>query len=310
MTLRRNLPLTLIAALALLVAAAPASAATPASYLRSTQNADGGFGMTRAGASGEFATGWALLGLAAAGQNPRDVRVGRRSGIDYLRANMRAVRDIGEIERTILVVRAAGLSPRRFAGRDLVREVMRRQRAGGTISGYVSYTSFGIMALRAGGLSASSRTVRRAAAWLARQQNADGGFSVRARGGASTIDDTGYVIQALAAAGRGSTRGVRRAASFIAARQNADGGFPLSPGAASNAQSTAYAVQGLVAARRNIAFIRRGGRTPTAYLESLTQRDGVVRYSRTTVQTPVWVTAQALAAISRKPFPLRPVRRR
>jgi hypothetical protein len=34
-----------------------------------------------------------------------------------------------------------------------------------------------------------------------------------------------------------------------------------------------------------------------------------VRYSRTSRQTPVWVTGQALAAIARKPFPLAAVRR-
>ena len=33
---------------------------------------------------------------------------------------------------------------------------------------------------------------------------------------------------------------------------------------------------------------------------------GKVRYSRTSAQTPVWVTAQALAALARKPFPLAP----
>ena len=36
---------------------------------------------------------------------------------------------------------------------------------------------------------------------------------------------------------------------------------------------------------------------------------GAVRYSRTSAQTPVWVTAQALAALARKPFPLAPVPR-
>ena len=34
-----------------------------------------------------------------------------------------------------------------------------------------------------------------------------------------------------------------------------------------------------------------------------------MRYSRTSTQTPVWVTAQALAALEGKPFPLRPAPR-
>src|SRR4029453_5803048 len=35
-----------------------------------------------------------------------------------------------------------------------------------------------------------------------------------------------------------------------------------------------------------------------------------VRYSRTSRQTPVWVTAQALTALARRPFPIRPRRSR
>ncbi len=98
---------------------------------------------------------------------------------------------------------------------------------------------------------------------------------------------------------------MRRAASFLVRRQNGDGGFSLAPGSGSNSQSTAWAVQGLVAAGRTIGKVRRkGARNPIAYLESLTAPDGAVRYSRTSSQTPVWVTAQALTALSRKPFPI------
>ena len=54
---------------------------------------------------------------------------------------------------------------------------------------------------------------------------------------------------------------------------------------------------------------RNGARSPIAYLRSLVTPSGKVRYSRTSAQTPVWVTAQALAALARKPFPLAPVPR-
>ncbi|MCW3010541.1 MAG: Prenyltransferase/squalene oxidase, partial [Solirubrobacterales bacterium] len=96
-------------------------------------------------------------------------------------------------------------------------------------------------------------------------------------------------------------------ARFLARRQNADGGFPLSPGGSSNSQSTAWAVQGLVAAGRDVSGVRRdGSRTPLGYLQSLTAPDGSVQYSRTSRQTPVWVTAQALTAFAKRPFPVLP----
>jgi hypothetical protein len=70
-------------------------------------------------------------------------------------------------------------------------------------------------------------------------------------------------------------------------------------------------VQGLIAAGRDPARVRRGGsRSPLAYLRSLVESNGAVRYSRTSAQTPVWVTAQALTALAGKALPLSPAPRR
>ena len=196
----------------------------------------------------------------------------------------------------MLVVRAAGQNPRRFGGRNLIADIMRHRRRDGSFDGYVSYTSFAILALRRSGVSASSGTIRTAARWLERHQNSDGGFNVGGRG-ASGIDDTGYAAQALAR-GRAAAapRAPRRASSPAsrarrAASRSARGGAP-------NAQSTAYAVQGLVAAGGHERAVRRG----QAYIRSLTEPNGLVRYSRTGRQTPVWVSAQALLALHRRPF--------
>ena len=160
----------------------------------------------------------------------------------------------------------------------------------------MSYTSFAIFALRRSGVSRSSGTIRGAARWLERHQNADGGFNVGGRG-ASGIDDTGYAAQALAAAGRARHRAAPRRL-VPGPRAEAPGRLPAQRGGAPNAQSTAYAVQGLVAAGGHEAAVRRG----QAYLRSLTEPNGLVRYSRTSRQTPVWVSAQALLALHRRTF--------
>ena len=297
-----------------LTAAPPAEAArgtsAPLHYLTRAQNADGGFGAAAGQRSAGLTTGWAALGLAAAGRNPLDVRHGSRSVIAYLEAHVKDVSDLGEIERTVLVLSAAGRSPRSFGGRDLVGEIRRAQSRSGAFAGRVNTTAFAVLALRAAGWSARARPVRKAVAWIARQANPDGGFNFAGRGGASGIDDTGAAVQALAAGGRRGSAVVKRAVRFIEGAQNADGGFPLQAGAASNAQSTAWAVQALLAARRDPDRVRRrGSRTPLAYLRSLTGAGGAVRYSRTSPQTPVWVTGQALTALARKPFPLAAVPR-
>ena len=146
--------------------------------------------------------------------------------------------------------------------------------------------------------------------WLAGQANPDGGYNFAGRGGPSGADDTGSALQGLVAAGMRGTRVVRRAAAWLAGRQNPDGGFSLQ-GGASNAQSTAWAIQGLIAAGRDPdAVRRRGSRSAIGYLRSLVTPSGAIRYSRTSAQTPVWVTAQALVALAGKAFPLAPPGRR
>jgi prenyltransferase beta subunit len=106
------------------------------------------------------------------------------------------------------------------------------------------------------------------------------------------------VVEALRAAGvRG--RPIRRALSFLLRYRNRDGGFELTPGRGSDAQSTAWAIQ---------AFLAAGKMPPRgafAYLKRLQRPDGSFRYSSRYTTTPVWVTAQVLPALARKPFPLR-----
>ena len=290
---------------------APAHAADAAqtravAYLARAQNPDGGFGSDRGRASDPLYASWAVMGIAATGRDPRTVKRGGRSGVDYLVRSIGRIRSLPDIERVILALQAGRRSPRSVGGRNLVAELAGKRRRNGSFGGLVNQTAFGILALRAGGRPRSDRAIRAAAGWLAGQHNADGGFNFAGRGGPSGIDDTAAALMGLVAAGKRSTRTVSRAAAFLAARQNADGGLPLTPGGASNAQSTAWAIQAFVAAGRDPARVRRrGSRSPLAYLRSLQGSTGAVRYSRTRTQSPVWVTAQALTGLARKPFPIR-----
>lgn len=288
-------------------AAAPA-AVKAARYVSGAQNSDGGFGPAPGQSSSALHTGWAALGLAAAGHNPRDPGRRAKTSIDYIRAHVAQIDDIGDIERTLLVLRAAGLPPR-IGGRDLLAQLLKRRQANGSIGGTVDHTAFGIFALRASGRSTKSREVRAAAAWLLSAQNDDGGYGF-SKSAASDVDDTGTVLQALAASGRRGSPAVGRAVQYLRRAQRPDGGFGQMSSAASNAQSTAWAVQGLIAVGRDPGKFKRGSRSPIAYLVSLQSPNGSIRYSRTSAQTPVWVTAEALTALKGRAFPLRPVARK
>ena len=302
------LTLVLVAGLAYGTAVAAASVRQGARYVERAQNTDGGFGGAPGQRSNELITGWALLGLEASGRHPLDVRRSGHSPFDFVRPRTRAA-DIGELERTILAVRGARLSARRFGGQNLLARLLSQQRRDGSFDRLVNLTSFGILALRAAGHGPGSRAVRRASGWLARRQNRDGGFSVSG-GGTSDVDDTGAAVQALAASGKRNGRRVRRALTYMRRAHNPDGGFGQFSRSRSNAQSTAWAVQALIAAHVDPGrFGGRGRRSPIRFLRSLQQRNGSFRYSRTSTQTPVWVTAQAIVALERQAFPLHPVRR-
>ena len=307
---------TLLAALLVPVLAAnPQAAGAAASakskalkYVEAAQNVDGGFGGAPRQSSSSLFTGWVALGIAAAGENPRDVHRGKATPISYTRGHLPNASDVGELERTILMLRAAGVSAQSFGRRDFVAQLKALRRPDGSWERLADHTAFGILALRAGGASPSA--LRTSALWLERQQNPDGGFGFGQKGGSSDADDTGSSIQALVSVGRGRKPAVRKAVAYLRKAQNADGGFGQMKQDDSNAQSTSWAVQGLVAARVNPNSLRRNGHTPISYITSLQQANGAVRYSRTSAQSPVWVTGQALTALSRKPFPVLAPKRR
>jgi energy-coupling factor transport system substrate-specific component len=308
----RAAALALIAVAAAAIGAgalAPARASaggTPTGYLLSAQHRDGGFGSSPGAASSTLYSGWAALGLAAEGHNPQDVSHSGRSLLAYIRASAAGATDIGSVERTILVARAAGVSASSFGAVNLIARLQNAVRANGSVAGQVNLTAFAVLALRGAGIAPRASTYR----WLTAQQDADGGFNFASRGGASDVDDTGAALEALASAGSQAAGARHAAVGFLRSQQDRDGGFAADLGGSSDAQSTAWAIQGLLAAGVNPSTLHRGGAvSPFAYLRSLIGADGHVNYARGDDQTSVWVTGEALMALARKPLPLSAVPR-
>jgi energy-coupling factor transport system substrate-specific component len=262
--------------------------AAPVRYLAGAQNPDGGFGLARGQPSSQLASAWVVIGLAAAGRKPASVTRDGHSAVGWIGSHLGQIQDAGDTERTILALAAAraplgGLSARLDSD----------QRGDGSVSGQVNLTSFAILAWRAAG---ERRGVGAGAAWLARQQNHDGGFSFATRGDPSDIDDTAAAVEALVAADIHGAP-LRRARAYLESQQQHDGGFPLEPGGAANSQSTAWGAQAL------LALGAPAGRA-LAYLRARTGPTGAVEYAPGVVQTPVWVTAEALAALAGRPLPI------
>jgi hypothetical protein len=298
-------PLAAVALVAVLGGAAvrpvAAEAATAAGWLAASQSHDGGFGAARGQPSSPAMTGWAMLGLEAAGRNPLDLRQGGSTPVSYLREEIDRLRSVGDLERTILALDGAGLDPHRFAGRDLVAELRDRRSADGSVDGQVNLTAFYVLALRSAGVDPGR--LGRAARWLRSAQNRNGGWGIQPRA-PSEADSTGAALQALAAA-RAEKKAIAEGARFLRRSQARGGGFALAGTGVVNAQSTAWAIQGLVASGSPGGAIRDA----LGYLGSLREPDGHYRYSASSDQTPVWVTAQALLAVERQALPLEAVAR-
>lgn len=276
-------------------------------YLVSAQKVDGGYGAQAGAASTELYTGWTAIGLAAAGRSPLSVEKNGQSVADGLRAGVgsiggaRSFSAVGAIERTIIALHACGLPAGSLDGKDLAADLATYRKSDGSFAEEAILTAFGIFALRALGHQTSDPVVQAAGRWLARQQNADGGFSFGTKGDPSDVDDTAAAMQGLAASGVHAAGRLAKATAFMHHVENRDGGFPLQPGEESNAQSTAWAIQGLIAAGEPPS---EGGRSPIDYVESLVASNGSIEYAKGVVQAPVWVTGEALAALARRPLPI------
>ena len=280
----RRLIGTLVAAFVLTGAAAASPASDAVRYLESRQHADGGFAEPgRAPTPG--LTAWAVIGLRAAGRPPAALEEARA----YLERSEAALVTATDVEMALVAQAAVGRS-----APELVRRLRAMEREGGLIGSTLNATIWGVIALRAAGEDVRRATVRT----LLRAQRRSGGWGWSQRA-APDSNDTAAAIQALrAVAVRG--RPIERGLAFLARHRNRDGGFELGAGRGSDAQSTAWAIQAYVAAGR------RPPASAFAYLRRLQRADGSVRYSARYSVTPVWVTSQVLAALARKPFPLRP----
>ena len=275
----------LLAVLAALVLAGSAGAGVRQGvlYLESRQTAGGGF--AEPGRSAEVGlTAWTSLGLRAAGAWPSR----RDAAADFLVGRTDA--SATDLELRIMALAALGRGTGSLADR-----LAGLRHTNGRIGPALNSTIWGILALRAAGRPAPRTSVRYVLAHQAR----GGGWSWR-RGLQPDSNDTAAAVQALRAAGVSkSSPALRRALAYLRRLQNRDGGFELTSGRGSDAPSTAWAIQAFVAAGR------APGKAAFGYLGRLQRRNGSYRYSGRYGTDPVWTTAQVVAALARRPFPIR-----
>jgi hypothetical protein len=293
----------------------PALAGAPEAlaWLRARQNADGGFAADSGGASDPSATVEAIFAGVAGGQDPAAWTQSGNTPISFLESKADStLAKPGDNAKLILAVVAAKRNPRSFGGVDLVASLESKLDPSGVYGGAKTGTVFeqtlAILALKA---------VRRpipvlAVDWLTGLQLGDGSWSWNGdtTPGSGDSNTTALAVQALVAAGgqgeAGSKARVVKALGYLHGIQNKDGGFPYqkpsAQGSDTDANSTAYVMQAIIAAGGDPAGAdwTVGGNTPLSALAALQLKSGAFTWQNATPADNFLATTQAVPALAGK----------
>ncbi|MHB8536705.1 MAG: prenyltransferase/squalene oxidase repeat-containing protein [Candidatus Dormibacteria bacterium] len=279
-------------------------------YLQGQQS--GSDGSIPVGPSTDSVSEEYAIGAAAAGYDPNVLRHGSGPSVmAYLAAHAGAAcTSAGACGELLQAVAAAGLNPASFGGVDLLTTLSGFYTAGtGVFGDGEAFTE----TLAIQGLVAVHQPVPAAALHrLVAAQDSDGGWDYLlikddpngpTNFDTSDTNSTAMVLMALDAAGV-HTRD-RAALTWLHTQQDADGGFPYQAGAGTDPDSTALALQALLATGQNpdAPAWAPGGHSPLARLIASQNSDGGFTFPGNTAPDP-FTTAQVPLALERAADPL------
>lgn len=279
---------------------APVSAALD--WLKTQQNADGGFSNGFSPESNLSATAEATIAFAAGGYDAGMVQSAEgRSPLDYLYTQVQAgqVQGVGLTAKVVMALTATNLDPTHFAGQDLLAQLEAAYDPDtGSYGGSIFDQALVILALANAGRPIPDG----ATDYLLAYQTTDGAWNFMGDTAALSGDTntTALVIQALVAAGRPNDTG--RAVAYLQRLQNTDGGWPYqnpSPyGTETDANSTAYVLQAIYALGQSAADWYTNGTDPLGALLALQNASGSFSYQASWPGDNLLATIQAIPALA------------
>jgi prenyltransferase beta subunit len=314
----RTIIITLVLA-ALLAGALPAVAAVAAvdtaaalDYLKTQQNVDGGFGSSFSPDSSVSSTADVVLAIVAAGGDVGGFDQGGNTPLTYLEANVASAATGGDLAKLIMAAIAAGQNPREFGGADSVAKLESMIAADGKVGGDMD--TFFSHCLGVLALASAQRAIPASSVEYIKSSQQDGGAWAW-DGSAETAADTNttaLAVQALVAAGEAADgEAVSKALDYYRGVHNQDGGWPYQNpsdfGTATDANSTAVAIQALIAAGQDPGgsdWTTDEGNTPITALEALQNESGAFAWQAAVPDDNLLATLQALPALAGKAFPM------
>jgi hypothetical protein len=282
-------------------------------WLRLQQQADGS---VPSAVSGPYdGTSQAVLAIAAGGEDPHTWLSGdNHSPLDFLAAQAitqtDTITETGTTAWLTLALAAADEDPHDFGGVDPATTLAITNYNPTTgqygLQGDVPTQALSMTALRAAGETLPLTATQLLKGW--QDPTGGWGYAYPCTGWCTPdVDNTALVIQALVAAREPVTSTtILSATNFLKTQQGEDGGFQSF--GTSNANTTAWGIQALIAALENPqgADWSQDSRTPLYYLLQLQDEMGSFQYSS---PPPDWDsdlvlnTVQAIPALAGKPFP-------
>lgn len=306
--MRNKLLLVTLATILVLALATPVLAIAPdvavdeaITWLKTQQNADGGFSNGFTPESNLSTTTEAVIAMAAAGQDPGVAAAGGAAALDYVYGQVQSggVDGVGLRSRVVLALVSAGLDPANFAGQDLVGQIQAAYEAEtGSYGGSIFDQTLAMLALANAGHSVPGGAVD----YLMAHQNTDGAWNFQGDTAALSGDTntTAMAIQALVAAGQKDRTG--EALAYLKRVQNEDGGWPYqnpSPyGTETDANSTALVLEAIYAVGQTPGDWYVDGADPVGALLALQNDNGSFSFQASFPGDNVLATIQAVPAVA------------
>jgi len=270
-------------------------------WMNEEQNADGSWSFF--GSPDPGATCDAVLAYAAARFDPNTVSGGTASAMDYLSttASSYVTKTASSAGKLALAVGVAGGNAHNFGGVDIVH-VLTDTWYSPTLGAFGVPTNTYDQAFAVLGLAAASETIPVSATQtLAGLQQADGGWKLdlsSAWWNTTGPDHTGIALQALIAGGvLPSDTSIVSGTSFLQNQQNTQGSW--SSWGSPSANSTAYAMQGLLAAGEDLVAVKwlKDGHSPYDALAALQKPDGPFGLAGSDDGYSTWQAVPALLGV-------------
>lgn len=275
-------------------------------FIKAHQNTDGGFIEPNTDTTSIGSTWFVTNALVAAGEDPLSWSKNGKTPLNYLVESPDGKSDgTGEITKWITFVAACKKDPYTYADYDSVAALKEKIKEDGRVGNYIYTTYWGVFGLAAAGEDTSAQI-----AWLRTQQNADVSFGSYGteNGDSGDADNTAAVIMAMRASGvPADAPAIQKAVSFLKDVIEENGGYNYGYYSAPNLASTAWAVQAFCSVGIDPSTVKSSaGNSPVDYLLSLQKEDGSFKYTETLTDTPVSMTARAVAALSGCSYPILP----